>query len=138
MVNKSILQTKIEHFEEYFSFLEEMKQYSKEEYLQNMMIRGSVERYLQLSIEVTIDIANHIISSEKLGNVHWYQDVAIIFQENGFINQSLCETWIQMIRFRNLLVHEYVKIDHNEVYKILQNNLSDLKEIEKVFIQNFI
>ncbi|MFP4661796.1 MAG: HepT-like ribonuclease domain-containing protein [Halanaerobiales bacterium] len=38
-----------------------------------------------------------------------------------------------MTGFRNILVHEYLEIDLDIVYEILQNNLDDLKSILKEY-----
>ena len=38
-----------------------------------------------------------------------------------------------MIGFRNTLVHDYTDIDKRIVYRVLQENLGDLKEIRAVF-----
>ena len=138
MENKSVIQSKIELLQEYLAFLEESKNYKESEFIQSKLIHGSVERYLHLSIEATIDIGNHIISKNGWGSVHWYQDIAAIFQEKGYIDSDLCALWIKMIRFRNLLVHEYAKIDKKEVYNVLQNHLIDIVRIQKMFVERFL
>jgi uncharacterized protein YutE (UPF0331/DUF86 family) len=43
------------------------------------------------------------------------------------------EKWIRMIGFRNILVHDYLVIDRQAVYDVLQNNLDDFEEIKKSF-----
>ena len=36
---------------------------------------------------------------------------------------------------RNILVHEYLEVDHRIVYEVLQNGLNDLKQVRNVFAQ---
>jgi len=43
------------------------------------------------------------------------------------------EQWMQMIGFRNTLVHDYIDIDRTIVYDVLQNNLDDIEKLKKVF-----
>ncbi|HMZ64906.1 MAG TPA: DUF86 domain-containing protein, partial [Leptospiraceae bacterium] len=95
MENKSVIQTKIELLNDYLSFLQQSQKYSESEFIQSMMIQGSVERYLHLSIETTIDMGNHIISKNGWGSVHWYQDIATLFQEKGYIDSELAALWIR-------------------------------------------
>ncbi len=45
------------------------------------------------------------------------------------------DTWIRMIGFRNILVHDYLEVDRRIVYEILQHRLDDLKQIRDVFVQ---
>ena len=42
-----------------------------------------------------------------------------------------------IIGFRNVLVHEYLDIDREIVYEILQRRLDDFEELRKVFAQFF-
>ena len=43
------------------------------------------------------------------------------------------EKWIRMIVFRNTLVHDYVDIDLQIVYDVLQDNIADIEELRTVF-----
>jgi uncharacterized protein YutE (UPF0331/DUF86 family) len=50
------------------------------------------------------------------------------------------ESWLVrpeviIIGFRNVLVHEYLEIDREIVYEILQHRLDDFEELRKVFAQ---
>ncbi len=38
-----------------------------------------------------------------------------------------------MIGFRNILVHEYGKLDRSKVYSLLKSNLDDLAKLSKFF-----
>jgi uncharacterized protein YutE (UPF0331/DUF86 family) len=96
---------------------------------------GSVERFLHLSIEAVTDMGNHVIADLELGVVNWYSDIPTILARKGYVSSSLKEKWIQMIGFRNTLVHEYLDIDRKIVYEVLQNNLEDIEELKKVFAQ---
>lgn len=66
MVDKNLILRKISELEEYISQLEELKNdISIEKYLKDWKIQRAIERTLQISIELCVDIANHIISDEK-------------------------------------------------------------------------
>ena len=83
-----------------------------------------------LSIELLTDVGNHIIAEDGLGMVNWYSDIPDILNSKNIINIKLKEIWIKMIGFRNTLVHEYIDIDLEIVYDVLQNGLDDLKAIK--------
>jgi len=40
-----------------------------------------------------------------------------------------------MIGFRNILIHEYLEIDREIVYRVLQENLDDLDELKRIFVR---
>lgn len=135
MVRAEVIRKRINKLDEYLSILNKLQVYSFEEFMANPERYGSAERFLHLAIEAVIDMANHIIAELGLGVVNWYSDIPSIFFEKGHIDRDLKEKWIQMIGFRNTLVHEYIDIDRKIVYKALQNNLDDIEELKKVFAQ---
>lgn len=47
-------------------------------------------------------------------------------------------TYKNMVAFRNILSHEYVKIDKKMVYDIMINNLSDFERFILFINDNFI
>jgi len=114
-----------------------MQKYSLDEFLADPVISASIERYLQLAIETTIDMAHHLVSDEKLGYADWYSDVPSIIEANGLISPELRETWVKMIGFRNILVHDYIDLDKKRVYAVLHNNMKDFDAL-KLFFSNYL
>jgi uncharacterized protein YutE (UPF0331/DUF86 family) len=121
--------------DEYLAILNRLRQYSLEEFLANAERYGSAERFLQLAIEATIDIGNHLIATLSLGTVNWYSDVPAILMEAGYLDGNLREQWIRMIGFRNTLVHDYIDIDRTIVHDVLQHHLKEIETLRDVFVQ---
>ena len=65
---------KLELLEEYITILKDLQQYSLEEVEKNYMLRGAVERYLQVSLECMLDIGEIIISEEKIKRPESYRE----------------------------------------------------------------
>ena len=53
------------------------------------------------------------------------KDVFAILSEEGIVSTSLLQTLITMTRFRNLIVHDYARIDNATVFGILRKRLGD-------------
>ncbi|MCU0597589.1 MAG: DUF86 domain-containing protein, partial [Desulfobacterota bacterium] len=49
-------------------------------------------------------------------------------QENGYIPEDVADKMVAAVGFRNLVVHEYTRVDLEEVYRISQGNVDDLIE----------
>jgi len=96
---------------------------------------GSAERFLQLAIESLADIGSHVVADLELGTVESYRDIPSILAEHEYITPELRERWIKMLGFRNILVHDYLDIDRQIVYQVLQEELSDIRELRRVFAQ---
>ncbi|RME57848.1 DUF86 domain-containing protein [Candidatus Parcubacteria bacterium] len=78
------------------------------------------------SIQIVIDIACHISSEYNLGNPQTYKQCVELLQKYKYIETDLGERLKKMIGLRNLLVHEYVRIDLEELYSYL-DQLDDFK-----------
>ena len=133
MVRHEVIRKRLNKIDEYLKVLKRLQAYSLEEFLGDPERYGSAERFLHLVIEAFLDIGNHIIADDELGIVNWYSDIPKIYLEQSFISIQLAEKWTRMIGFRNTLVHEYIDIDRNIVYDVLQNDLGDFEELRKVF-----
>ena len=81
---------------------------------------------LQRACEQTLDIANHMIRIKKLG---WPRDTADSFrllEKAGIINTELEKKLIGMVGFRNIVIHEYQKIDYHLVEDVIKKHADDL------------
>jgi uncharacterized protein YutE (UPF0331/DUF86 family) len=98
---------------------------------------GSAKYYLQISTECCLDVANHIIASEKLRSPRDYADAFMVIQEEGLISSELGTILRQMAKFRNRLVHLYGEIDNDYIYEYIKGDLKDLEEYKKVIIKRY-
>lgn len=135
MVRREIVLSRISKLDEYIEFLYEMGKYPKEEYLFDPMIYGSTERFLHLSIECVIDIANHIISDMGYRKPSSNKEIFEILFENKIIDNNLKENLSNMAGFRNILVHDYINLDREVVYDILNNNLKDIEDFRDIALE---
>lgn len=98
---------------------------SFKEYEGNIRLRRAVERALQVSVEACLDIGRHIISQNRFRFPEDNKDVFQILAEENVVSRELLPALINMARFRNLVVHNYARIDDVQVYAILKRNLGD-------------
>jgi len=92
---------------------------------------------LQRAIQFTIDIAFHIIASEKLGLAQNFKEAFVILEKNKIIGHELSEKLKKMVGFRNIVVHEYEHINLGILENIVQHHLGDLEEFYTVIIHHF-
>jgi uncharacterized protein YutE (UPF0331/DUF86 family) len=86
---------------------------------------------LQQAVQRCIDIAAHIVSEEGYGVPGSTSEMFYLLEDNGIIEKALTEKMVQAIGFRNLIAHEYEKIDVGRVFLTARENAQDLV----VFIQ---
>ena len=63
------------------------------------------------SIQIIIDVSCEIVTKHNLGNPKSSRECIEILRNAEYISVSLEKTLSQMVGLRNLLSHEYVKID---------------------------
>jgi uncharacterized protein YutE (UPF0331/DUF86 family) len=123
LVDKNLILRKIAELEEYLGQIREFSGITVEQYRGDWKVQRIVERTLQVMIELCVDIANHIISDQKLRVPTTYADTFKVLHEARLINKSLYNTMDKMAKFRNIVVHNYDKIDQAIVVMILKGYL---------------
>ena len=105
---------------------------SFQQYKQDIRLKKAVERSLQVAIEACLDIGRRLIALEGFRYPEDNRDVFRVLAEEGVVSKELLPTLLDMASFRNLVVHDYARIDDAKVYAILKKRLGDFDEYAKV------
>jgi len=131
LVDKALLGRKMAQMEMYLGQIREYSKISLASYKSEWKTQRIVERTLQILVELGIDIANHIISDEKMRLPEGDADTFKILMENKVIDKRLWSRLEKMAKFRNVVVHQYEKINPAIVVSILHKNLADFEKYKK-------
>ncbi len=113
------------NLKDYVSELKRLSSTPRENFLSEPDKVGSAKYHLLVAIESCIDIAHHFVATYRFRRPTDYADAFKVLVEEAILPQELLATLQNMAKFRNLLVHQYAKIDNSRVYEFLQNNLQD-------------
>jgi uncharacterized protein YutE (UPF0331/DUF86 family) len=127
MVDKTLVLRKLSDLDEYGTQIAEYATVSAGEYKADWKVQRIIERTLQVMIETCLDIAGHIIADRGFRAPDSYADMFRILQANGILEEAQLPAMEKMARFRNLVVHQYEKIDPDIVVSILNKNLPDFE-----------
>jgi len=131
---------KLAELEEYLNQIREFSSVTVAEYEDQWKTQRIVERTLQIMIELCADIAGHIIADKKLRVPASYADAFRSLREADIISAELLGIMEKMAKFRNIVVHQYEKVDAEIVILILQKHLADFlvfrDEIVKALLDN--
>jgi len=128
MTNFSIIENKISSTQKYLSMLADFKKYSKEEIERDVNLKGALERYLYLAIQSSIDLSEAVVSFKELRKPSSMAESFQILEENKIISRELSDNLVKMTGFRNIVAHDYEKINYDIVFDVLNNRLDDIKE----------
>lgn len=134
MVDEALLMRKLSELEEYLGQVREYENVTVEEYKKDWKTQRIVERTLQIMIETCVDIAAHVISDKGCRVPKTYADSFEILYEQGILNEALRKTMENMSKFRNVVVHDYEKVDAAIVVGILKNHLDDFLQYRDAIV----
>ena len=100
-------------------------------FLKNIDIQESVLFNIQMAIQNCIDIAAHIISDEGLGVPGSTNEMFYLLEEKSYLDNEITEKMVKAVGLRNLVVHEYSKIDLERIFEVTQKDITDLNEFLK-------
>lgn len=133
--NIDMIHQLLEKLQEYVEILRTLKGVTAEELKKDIDKRAKAERYLQLAAQVCIDIADLIISDQRLPTPTTLKETIQILGEQNIINSQFAQEFSAVAGFRNILVHDYVKIDYEQVADKINNRLGDFDRFAKEVAQ---
>lgn len=133
-MDKKVIEVRLKKLDHAVSRLKRIQQISKDEYVNNQDYQDIAERNFQVAIQTCIDIANYIIAGQNLSVPDEQKNVFIVLGKDGVLSEELVKRIKGMVSFRNILVHNYLYTDPNQVYDILQNQLSDFNSFAKAIV----
>ena len=119
---------KMDDLEQCLRELEEYLPEGVDEYLGSGMRRRACERAFQLSCENLLDICNMIISDEGLGMPRDSRDAVRKLVRHGVLSKSLASRLDELIGFRNLIVHQYGRVDDSVAHRCMYSESGDFYE----------
>lgn len=90
------------------------------------VLRSMAERALQVAVEIMIDIAERIIALEGAGPAAGASEAMKKLVSLGVLAGE--KPYADMVRFRNLIVHEYEKIDPEILFNLATERLDDFRK----------
>jgi uncharacterized protein YutE (UPF0331/DUF86 family) len=127
MVNKPKLDSILSNLAVYVESLRRLAMVPRTALLSDPDKIASAKYHFVVAIECCIDIANHIVASEKLRIPRNTGDGFSVLVEHGICPADLESSLKAMARFRNRLVHLYWNVDDELVATYLQQSLSDFE-----------
>ncbi|WP_035294106.1 DUF86 domain-containing protein [Clostridium sp. KNHs214] len=128
-MTRNILDTinvKVKELQKNLILLKSVSMNITEENLKEDMIRyWGIERGIQISIECVIDISNIIISALNMEKPDTYRECILSLADEYILPKKFAKDIANMVSFRNILVHDYMRIDEKIMIDIIKNHLND-------------
>lgn len=126
MVDRDLVRRRLVLLDQYLAQLAPYAALSLAEYESDWKTQRVVERTLHLSIETCMDLADHVIADRKLRVPDTGAEAFEILAEAQVLPAELGRSLATMVGFRNILVHDYAKLDPAVVLRVLGHDVQDL------------
>lgn len=130
MVNRETITERLREIEENIVLLEELKSIPFDKFRADPKTSKCVERCLEVSIQCILDICHHIIVDNNWPRPKDNKEAILTISQKDIIPSEFANRILPMAGLRNILAHEYLKVDLDKLYKHLQN-LQDFREFQK-------
>ena len=127
MQTNGVIQRKLALLDNYLIRLQQqLNDVDSESFKNDWALQRMAERSLQVMIKVVVDIAERIIALKNAGPVASAAQALEKLVDLTVIKSA--QPYTEMIRFRNLIVHQYEEINPDIVYNIAKNNLDTFRQ----------
>ena len=127
------IKDKINEINEFLDQLKDIVPSNIEEYRSSIEKKAACERYVEKIVEAVTDLAFLIIKNKKLKLPEDDIDAFNILLENKIINNNLAAKLKNAKGMKNIISHQYGKIDDEIVFEAITERLD--KDVKK-FIDN--
>jgi uncharacterized protein YutE (UPF0331/DUF86 family) len=134
-VDKDLILAKAGSVKSHLNRVLEKRNVDLESFIKDIDRQESILFNIQTAVQNCIDIAAHIISEESFGVPGSTTEMLYILGKNGYLDNDLTRKMVKAVGFRNLIVHEYGKIELEQAYEIAQNDINDLNEYLKAIFK---
>jgi uncharacterized protein YutE (UPF0331/DUF86 family) len=124
------IERRLDELNERLARLRPLRDRARSDFDQDPYLRDIVERNLEVAAQCCIDACNRIISLEGAQKPVDYYDAILRMGELGVLPADFARHLAPLAGFRNILVHEYLAVDWDEVYQAL-HSLEDLERFDE-------
>jgi len=128
MTTKAVIENKIAAAKKYLKILERYRGRSAKDIERDVDLRGAVERYLYLAIQAAIDLADSVIAFRGFRKPATMGESFSILLEENVINENLAARLTKMVGLRNILAHDYSKLDYDIVGDVMRVGRQDIEK----------
>ena len=137
MVDKGVFLAKVTMTEKCLRRVKEKCPATFEEFKADEDSQDVVLFNLMQAIQGCVDLAAHIVSDEGYGMAGSMQEFFELLSQQQLISTELAGRMGKAVGFRNLVAHEYARIDLVRVYFVANEGISDLEEFLAAMIKRF-
>ncbi len=128
MIDPSVVRRRLRKLDELLQRLRQLAETSRSEFLADPVKQAAAERLLQVAVQVVLDLGAYVLSERGVVDWEEYREVPVRLEEESVLDQELAEKLSEAAGQRNILVHLYLDVDPEEVFRTLRRDLDAFSE----------
>ena len=130
-LDEQVIAARLAALEEYLRLLADVSAVDSAAFVADARTWGAAERFLHLAIEAVFDIGTHFIAGLGLQRPTRYSDILPTLRDAGVIRLETASELESLSGFRNLLVHDYTRVDRARVHVFITSRLDGLRRFAR-------
>lgn len=130
-VNRSEIIKKIDHIDFLWKEVKELSTFT------TTLEKLGLERITHVIIESMLDVGNHMIDGFIMRDPGSYHDIIDILIDEKVIPGEHESSYKQLIDLRQMIVQEYLEVDHDKIKDVLFSNKEELTQFS-THIRNYL
>ena len=135
MVNPEVVLEKLRHIRATLQRIADKNPKTREELFGNPDTQDVVLRNMQNALQGCLDIASHIVSDEGWGQPMRSSDFFSALGDHKVLKPALAQAFARLIKFRNILVHEYTNLDLDKTWQAVTDGKSQIESFCEAIAQ---
>lgn len=123
MIDPDTVRRRLRSLDEVVGRLDALADLPRSEFLSDPVARAAAERLLQVAIQSVLDVGAHVLSERGIVDWEEYREVPERLADEGVLSPELAERLADAAGQRNILVHLYLDVDPERVYRTLSEDL---------------
>ncbi|TKB89838.1 MAG: DUF86 domain-containing protein [Nitrospira sp.] len=103
--------------------------------LTNQTKQDAIILNLQRACETAIDLAMYVVNRQRLGVPQESRDAFTLLQTGDILPADLAGRMQRMVGFRNVAVHEYIRLNLDVVHAIITKQLDDFRAFSSTVVK---
>jgi uncharacterized protein YutE (UPF0331/DUF86 family) len=137
MVDKDVLFGKISSMNKHLDRVKKQSAMPLDGFLASPDAQDIVLFNLHLAVQSCVDMAAHIVSEQGMGVAGSTNELFYFLEEHGVIDADLCEKMARAVGLRNLIVHEYGRLDMAQIHAACRHDVQDLSDFAAAIMTAF-
>ena len=130
MVDRDRVLAKLDELDGYLRELRSIAPERFEEYL-GVEKKRACERLIQVAVEASLDVCALLVAGMRLGLPGEEDDLFEKLTRSQAISEPMADTLRRMKGLRNLLVHEYGRVNDRIVFEVVSQRLGDFEAFKR-------